>query len=55
MSEYSGMLSPDQLRGIAIGLENENSGAEHLSTLFYEAMKADKNKRSEERRHEQAS
>lgn len=55
MSEYSGMLSPDDLRSVATGLENANSSAEYLSALFYEAMKADKNKRSEEVRHGQAS
>jgi len=44
MSEYSGMLSPDQLRNIAIALENANSGAERMSKLFYEAVKADKEK-----------
>lgn len=55
MSDYKGMFSPDDLRSLATGLENANSSAEHLSRLLYEAMKADKKKRTEDVRHEQAS
>lgn len=38
MNDYSGMLSPDYLRSVASGVENQNHAAEEQSRLYNEVL-----------------